>query len=253
MAELVAKRLTVFRGESLLVDAASFTLAPGELVVLLGPNGAGKTTLIRAALGLLQVRSGSAKLNGTNTRQLSPSERARQIAYLPQVRQLAWPNQVKDVVSLGRFSHGAVLGKLTGRDAAAVERVLAACDLKPLAHRKADTLSGGELARVHCARAFATEAPLLIADEPTAALDPWHQFRNLDLIESFVREGGGALLVLHDFELAARYATRLLWMKDGRIVEDGSPAKTLTAERLSEVYRIAAHVESGRVVQEGAL
>ena len=253
MTDLVAKCLTLETNGAKLVDAASFKVSPGELVVLLGPNGAGKTSLIRSALGLVAPTSGTAEMDGQNTRQLSPIERARKIAYLPQIRPLAWPNQVHDVVSLGRFSHGAVLGKLTGSDAVAVDRAMVACDLTHLAYRSTDSLSGGELARVHCARALATQAPLLIADEPTAALDPRHQFRILDLIDNYVGDGGGALIVLHDIELAARYATRLIWMKGGKIVADGSPAETLTAERLSDVYRVVARVDGDRVIMDGAL
>jgi iron complex transport system ATP-binding protein len=253
MTELKATKLSLQKDGATLVDSASFTLSPGELVILLGPNGAGKTSLIRTALGLQAPTAGTATLNGADTDQLSPSARARQVAYLPQIRPLAWPNQVQDVVALGRFSHGAVLGKLTGSDAVAVDEAIAACDLTHLANRSTDSLSGGELARVHCARAFATQARLLIADEPTAALDPRHQFRILDLIKTFVDEGGGALLVLHDIELAARYATRLIWMKDGKIVADGTPADTLTAERLSDVYRVTARMDGGRLVMDGAL
>ncbi|MEL7113685.1 MAG: ABC transporter ATP-binding protein, partial [Pseudomonadota bacterium] len=104
-----------------------------------------------------------------------------------------------------------------------------------------------------CARAFATEAPLLIADEPTAALDPRHQFRILDLIKTYVDKGGGALLVLHDIELAARYATRLIWMKQGRIVANGSVTETLTADRLANVYGVAAQVDGQKVMMDGAL
>lgn len=253
MTKLLAKDLTLKAGDATLVERASFSLSPGELVILLGPNGAGKTSLIRSALGLQTPTSGTAALGDRDTVKLSPIERARQIAYLPQIRPLAWPNRVHDVVSLGRFSHGAALGKLSATDAAAVDRAIVACDLTHLAHRATDSLSGGELARVHCARAFASEAPLLVADEPTAALDPRHQFRILDLIQTYVREGGGALLVLHDIDLAARYATRLLWMKEGEIIADGSPADTLTPQRLSDVYRISARIEAGRIIMDGAL
>jgi len=253
MTDLKATSLSLHIDGATLVDDASFTLSPGELVILLGPNGAGKTSLIRTALGLQAPSAGSATIGDADTRQLSPSERARQIAYLPQTRPLAWPNQVQDVVSLGRFSHGATLGKLTGADAEAVDRAIVACDLTHLANRSTESLSGGELARVHCARAFATQAQLLVADEPTAALDPRHQFRILDLIKTFVDEGGGALLVLHDIDLAARYATRLIWMKDGKIVADGPPTETLTPERLSEVYRVTARMDGGRLIMDGAL
>jgi iron complex transport system ATP-binding protein len=106
---------------------------------------------------------------------------------------------------------------------------------------------------MHCARAFAAEAPLLIADEPTGALDPRHQFRILDLIKSFVDEGGGALVVLHDIQLAARYASRLIWMQAGRIIADGPPAETLTAERLESVYGVRARVDGTRIEMDGAL
>ncbi|MEL6472534.1 MAG: ABC transporter ATP-binding protein [Pseudomonadota bacterium] len=251
MTSLVASDISLKAKEVVLVEGASFHLTPGELIVLLGPNGAGKTSLIRASLGLERPSSGTATLGGVETQSLSPVTRARSIAYLPQIRPLAWPNTVRDVVALGRFSHGAALGRLNARDAEAVTRAISACDLENLAHRRADTLSGGELARMHCARAFAAEAPLLIADEPTSALDPRHQFRILDLIAAFVAQGGGALVVLHDIQWAARYASRLIWMKDGRILADGPPAETLTAERLETVYGIRASVEGLRVDMVG--
>ena len=142
---------------------------------------------------------------------------------------------------------------MRGADRQAVERAVAACDLENLANRSTATLSGGELARVHCARAFAAEAPLLIADEPVAELDPYHQFRVMDLIRAFVGQGGGALVVLHDVVLARRYATRLMWMKGGRIVADGPPATTLNAARLEEIYGVRGRVEGDRVELEGPL
>ena len=172
---------------------------------------------------------------------------------MPQQRPLAWPNTVRDVVSLGRYAYGAAPGRLSAKDAAAVDAAIARCDLTGLAHRQTDTLSGGELARVHCARAFAAEAPLLIADEPVAALDPRHQFRIMDIIADFVAAGGGALVVLHDITLAARYASRMIWMKQGRIVADGAPEETLTAARMAEVYGVQARVDGRRVEIEGAV
>ena len=253
MTNLRASNIPIDIGENSLVSDASFALNPGELTVLLGPNGAGKTSLLRGALNLQAITSGISELAGKAMTNLSPSERARQIAYLPQIRPLAWPNRVYDVVALGRFSHGATPGRLSAKDAEAVDRALSDCDLQYLRDRATHTLSGGELARVHCARAFATEAPLLIADEPTAALDPRHQFRILDLIKAYVDRGGGALLVLHDIELAARYATRLIWMKQGRIVANGSVAETLTAQRLGDVYGFAAQVDGQNVIMDGAL
>ncbi|MEM6627763.1 MAG: ABC transporter ATP-binding protein [Pseudomonadota bacterium] len=251
MTELVAKDLRLTVDNAALLDMASFRLAPREFVALLGPNGAGKTSLIRTSLGLETPSSGSATLGGENTAELSPIRRASRIAYLPQIRPLAWPSRVRDVVALGRFSHGAALGRLRGADAAAVARAISACDLEHLAERNADTLSGGERARMHCARAFAAEAPLLIADEPIAALDPRHQFRILDLIADYVARGGGALVVLHDVQLAARYASRLIWMKEGRIVADGPPSETLTSTRLESVFGVRARIDGIQISMDG--
>ena len=245
--------MTVCAGPVKLVEAASFNLAAGELVALLGPNGAGKTSLLRGVIGLAPRESGHARIDGQDTADMQPRKRARQLAYLPQNRPLAWPNPVRDVVALGRFSHGAALGRLRGTDRQAVQSALAACDLDKLARRSTSTLSGGELARVHCARAFAAEAPLLIADEPVAELDPYHQFRVMDLIRDFVDQGGGALVVLHDVVLARRYADRFLWMKDGRIVADGSPAETLSAERLAQIYGVRGHIDGERLDLLGPL
>ncbi len=225
-----------------LLHDATLTLAPGELVALLGPNGAGKTTLLRTALGLLPATSGTVTLDGRPLANLSASERARAVAYLPQAREIAWPIAVRDVVALGRFAHGATLGRLSPEDAAAVDRVMADCELTAFAHRRADTLSGGEAARMHLARALAGEAALVLADEPVAALDPLHAHRVLGLLRDATRTDQGVLTVLHDLNLAAAYADRLVWMADGRIVADGTVADTLTAARVRAVYGVEAEV-----------
>ncbi len=252
MTELSVQELSVTAETGTLVESASFTLAPGQLVALLGPNGAGKTTLLRAALGLIPAQSGHARLDGVDTARMRPIVRARQVSYLPQTRPLAWPSIVRDVVALGRYAHGVTLGRLGERDSQAVDAALDACDLTAFAQRHTDTLSGGELARVHCARVFAAGAPLLVADEPVAALDPLHQHQVMGLIRLFVEAGGGALVVLHDISLAARFADRLIWMKAGRILADGSPRETLTPERLRTVYGVRARVEAHTdVVIEG--
>ena len=253
MTELLIRDLVVEAAGTPLVREATLRLRPGELVALLGPNGAGKTSLVRGALGLHRPRSGTACLDGTSTLDLSPADRARRVAYLPQQRPLAWPSRVRDVIALGRFAHGARLGRLGASDAQAVDRALRDCGLETLAERSCDTLSGGELARVHCARAFAAATPLLIADEPIAALDPHHQFRILDLFKAYVAQGGGALLILHDVALAARYATRLVWMKAGRLVADGPVEETLSVARLAEVYGIRAQVSGRTVTLDNAL
>ncbi|MBN2971817.1 ABC transporter ATP-binding protein [Roseomonas aeriglobus] len=229
---------------------AGLSVAPGELVVLLGPNGAGKTTLLQLLLGLAVPDAGTAEIDGRPAAAIAPIERARRISYLPQARPIAWPACVRDIVALGRFAYGAS-GRLRGQDAAAVDRALTACDLTAFAGRRADTLSGGEAARMHLARALAAEAPVIVADEPVASLDPRHQHRVLALLAQFVADGGGALVVLHDLDLAARYADRLVWMADGRIVADGPVAETMTEERVAAVYGVRARMTGDGIAVTG--
>ncbi|WP_017671598.1 ABC transporter ATP-binding protein [Blastomonas sp. AAP53] len=225
-----------------LIEGASLSLEPGELVVLLGPNGAGKSSLLRVALGLVRPDSGEALIGGQPAESLSSRDRARAVTYLPQVRDLAWPIRVRDVVALGRFAYGAAPERLGQTDAEAIVQAMAACDLIELADRATDTLSGGELARVHIARALASQAPLMLADEPVASLDPRHQHSVMRLIRGFVDRGGGALVVLHDLDLAALHADRLVWMADGRTVTSGTVADTMTPHWITAIYGVRATV-----------
>ena len=225
-----------------ILNGVSFEFSQGELIALLGPNGAGKTSLLRCALGMETSYSGNISINGQSPRDMSANARARLVSYLPQTRPIAWPITVADTVALGRFAHGVRLGKLHPSDAKAVAAVIEACNLQHLQHRRVDTLSGGELARVHCARAFVAHAPLLLADEPIVALDPKHQYKVMALIRDYVNAGGGALIVLHDVELAARFADRLVWLKAGAILADGTPIDTFTQQRMAEVYGVTARI-----------
>lgn len=243
MAELRVQGLEVHLAGRPVIRSLDLALAGGELVAVLGPNGAGKSTVLRAIMGLVSHASGEIRLDDADPTHLPARERARRIAYLPQTRSLAWPVRVRDLVALGRFAHGASLHAPTGEDARAIQRALTACTLETLADRRADTLSGGELSRVHVARALAAETPLLLADEPVAALDPRHQFHIMSLIRDYVDRGNGAMVVLHEAALAARFADRIVWLKDGGIVADGPPDESLTAERLREVYAVRATVQ----------
>ena len=247
MSELVVSGLNVTKsGQRLLIDAG-ITLRQGELVALVGPNGAGKTTLLRSILGL-EKSSGKVTLNGQSLSELSSIQRARQIAYLPQQRQLAWPNRVQDIVSLGRFAHGTSLGKLGPRDQQAVDHAIRACDLEDYVGRRAHTLSGGELGRVHCARAFASQSQFLLADEPVAALDPLHQHKIMSLFRRYVDQSGGALVVLHDIALAAQFADRFVWMKNGHILPQSASTPDISEQRLAEVYGMKTEITGQNIV-----
>jgi iron complex transport system ATP-binding protein len=224
--------LTVSRGAQPVVSDVSFAVGPQEFVGLIGPNGAGKTSLLRASLGLLPS-TGTSSLA-----ELDPKARARAAAWLPQNREIAWPVDVKSVVTLGRLPHLPRGTSMADADAEAIQRALRAMDLADMAHRRATELSGGEQARVLIARALAQETPLLMADEPISGLDPAHQFSTMQMFADLAQDGRGIVTALHDLSLAARFCTRLLLLDKGRLVADGPPEDVLTTENVAGVFRI---------------
>jgi iron complex transport system ATP-binding protein len=241
MTLLAVENLTVHRGPCPVVDRVSAAIGEGELVGLIGPNGAGKTTLMRAALGLIRAE-GAVSLGGVPLARLSPRERALRAAYLPQEREIAWPVRVETLVGLGRTPH-LPPGRAPGpADHAAVEAALARMDLLAFRDRAATELSGGERARTLIARALGQEAPLLLADEPAAGLDPAHQLQLMAALRDLAAAGRGVLVSLHDLGLAARWCARLILMDHGRLVADGAPEDVLTPDRLAAVYGITAHI-----------
>lgn len=240
MADLVMREAHVVLSKRVVLQSVSLRVQAGECVLLIGANGAGKTTLLRAALGAAALTAGSVSLDGQDPARMSPMQRARKAAYLPQARPLAWPLKVRDVVALGRFAYGAGVARETAQDAAAIEQALARCALSDLAQRRSDELSGGELARVHIARALAAQAPLLLADEPIAALDPRHALSVLGVIRSFCDQGGAALVTIHDVALAARFATRVIVLADGHIIADGAPDAVITPALMQRAFGVLA-------------
>ncbi len=238
MSLLELTDLTVTRRGAPVLGPVSLRIGAGTVVGLLGPNGAGKTTLMRAALGLIPA-TGSIRLGGTDHTTLDPMARARAVAHVPQDREIAWPITVANLVGLGRLPHPEASEPDNAR---AIEAALEMMDLASLKHRPATELSGGERARALIARALAQDAPLLIADEPTAGLDPSHALTLMARLRRMARLGRGVLVSLHDLGLAARWCDRIVLMEAGRIVADGTPAEVLTPARLETVYGIRAHI-----------
>lgn len=227
------------RGKTVLRDI-SFSVGPGEFVGLLGPNGAGKSTLLRALLGLVPSH-GAVAIAGRPSGAMSAAERARLVAYLPQEREIGWGIPVEDVVALGRMPHRPAFAGIGNDDLQAIERAIERMEVEDLRHRPATELSGGEKARVLIARALAQEAPLLLADEPTAGLDPSHQIALMRIFAALAAEGHAIVASLHDLGLAARWCSRLFLVEQGAIVADGAPAEVLTAERLRQVYGVESY------------
>jgi len=238
MIDLKVDSLTVTRGERALLRGVSFAAGAGAFIGVLGPNGAGKSTLLRALAGLEKPGAGEVNLDGFPVEKMPPRLRARALAYLPQSRDIHWAVTAEAVVSLGRFSYGAP-HRLGPADRAAVEAAIAAADCGSFRSRVASTLSGGELARIHLARALAAGTKLLIADEPTAALDLRHALSIIALLRGKAEEGGLVIAALHDLDLARRYCTRAIIVNDGAIVADGAPEEALSEEIVRQVFGVA--------------
>lgn len=240
---LEADGIGVTRGGRRVLEAVTCRLAPGELLAVLGPNGAGKTTLLRALAGLQAVDAGAVRFGGRPLGSLGAHERARGIAYLPQGGTVSWPLPVQAVVALGRIPHGAEPDDLRERDARAVAQAMRATDVEQFAGRSAMALSGGERARVLLARALAVEAPVLLCDEPVAALDPRHQLAVMNVLRAEARHGRAVVVVMHDLALAARFADRVLILGGGRALATGTPAAVLTAPALAAAFGIEVLTE----------
>lgn len=239
---LVADEIEVRYENRVAVRATTLTLEPGTLVALVGPNGAGKSTLLRALAGLVP-HTGAVTWRGTPVARLDGRTRACTVAYLPQDPPVHWPLAAAEVVNLGRLPHRAYGAENSVADDAATTRAMRQTDTLAFAARSVLQLSVGERARVLLARALAVEAPVLLADEPIAMLDPYHQLDVMRSLREYATGGSGAesrlvVAVLHDLGLAARFCDRVLLMNGGAVVGDGSPDATLTAAAIRTHYRV---------------
>ncbi|MBX3446154.1 MAG: ABC transporter ATP-binding protein [Parvibaculaceae bacterium] len=241
---LAIENLHASLGQARVIRGVSLSVEGPRFIGLIGPNGVGKTTLVRAIAGLIPFE-GEVMLDGRPLAALKPRERARLMSYLAQGAGSHWPLEVSRLVALGRLPHLAPFARPAAADEAAITRAMHLAGVEEFIGRDVLTLSGGERARVLLARALAVEAPLLLVDEPVAALDPYHQLRIMEVLRAYADEGRTVIAVLHDLTLAARHCDRLILLDNGKVKADGTPSDVLTPENLRETYRIEARIGEG--------
>lgn len=239
---LAARDLALGYGGTRIVDSLSLEVPSGRFTVIVGANACGKSTLLRGLARLLVPEGGEVLLDGKAIHRLPTREVATCMSVLPQTPVAPDGITVADLVARGRYPHQGWLRRWGAGDDEAVEAALAATGCADLAGRLVDELSGGQRQRVWIAMALAQRTELLLLDEPTTFLDISHQVEVLDLVADLVRAGRTVVAVLHDLNLAGRYADHMVAMRGGRVVAEGPPAEVVVPEVIAEVFGIACEV-----------
>ncbi|HPG20955.1 MAG TPA: heme ABC transporter ATP-binding protein, partial [Flexilinea sp.] len=231
--------VSVHYGDQPVVQNISFDIRQGKVMVLIGPNGSGKTTIIRGITGSVKLSGGQIKYDGKNLADLSETERAKYLSVVPQNSLLPDGFSVYETVAMGRTPYLGLLGKLSEEDRRRVDEAIRETAISDLRKKDVRSLSGGEQQRVILARALAQDTPVMILDEPTTHLDLNHTIGILSLVRNLSREKGTAvLIVLHDLNLAARFADEIIILKQGNILAMGTPEEVLTENNLTTVYHV---------------
>lgn len=234
--------LQVKYGQKHVLHSIDFSAKAKEFIVILGPNGSGKSTLLHALSGVVPTVQGNIWLCDTALHTLSAQKRARHVAVVPQRLDILPRMTVHDMVLLGRYPHLSWFGMYNSHDHAAVHTALQETNAAALASRYIQELSGGELQRVLLARAFAQESPILLLDELNAGLDMARMVELFDVLDSKRQAGFCVVAVMHDINMAALYATRLIGLKHGQICFDGAVHKVFTQKNLCELYNTKIHI-----------
>ena len=243
MSRLEARGVDLSYDERMVVEDLSLTIPDGRITAIVGPNACGKSTLLRAMARILRPRRGAVLLDGKSIHEFPTREVARRLGLLPQSPVAPQGIRVNDLVSRGRTPYQSLFRQWSDRDETAVREAMAATGIAHLADRMVDELSGGQRQRVWIAMILAQQTGLLLLDEPTTFLDIAHQIEVLDMVSGLIRDWKRTIvIVLHDLNLACRYAHHLVAMRDGRVVSVGTPDEVITAEMVAAVFGIEAMV-----------
>ena len=244
MIGLEFRQVSFSYSDGMVLGDVDLSVSPGEMVGLLGPNGSGKTTLLKLASGILKPGQGDIRLDDSDLNRLSRRAVARTVAVMPQQFHMPFAFTVAEVVMLGRTPFIRTLAGETAADREAVNTALATAGIGDLEERRFDELSGGERQKVVLAMTLAQQPSLLLLDEPTQHLDITHQVEILERVRSLNREQGITVIAaMHDLNLASLYFDRLVLLKEGRVVIDGTPEQVITEDMLLEVYAASVSVE----------
>ena len=224
-----------------IVKSVSLEVYPGEVLALVGPNGAGKSSILSLLAGDSEATTGRAMLGDKDVTKYRPDEAARLRAVLLQANQVSFPFSVEEVVEMGRAPWART--PQIAEDDDAIEEALRLADVGHLSERVFTQLSGGERARVSLARVLAQRTPLVLLDEPTAALDLKHQESVMETLRGLANQGRAVVVVIHDLSVAAGYADRVAMVVEGKLEAIGSPSEVIVAERVSRVYGVEVDIE----------
>ncbi|MCA9448802.1 MAG: ABC transporter ATP-binding protein [Candidatus Omnitrophica bacterium] len=236
-----------------LIQGANLAVNEGEVTALVGPNGSGKSTLLKLLCRLWRPTEGTVALDGKDLQTYSAREIAKRITIVQQSLTLRYSFTVLEVVAMGRYPHTGRIGRLSEMDLQIVESAMEKADVLPLADRHANRLSGGELQRVLLARCLATEASIILLDEPTSNLDLSHALDVLHLCRELAHEGKSVAIALHDLSSALRFADQVAVLSSGRVIDSGPTDAVLSPEKIQSVFSVRAERVRASTGQEGFL
>ncbi|WP_143321772.1 ABC transporter ATP-binding protein [Clostridium sp. HBUAS56010] len=243
MKEFKTEHVGVAYGETTIIQDLSFEIPVGKITSIIGPNGCGKSTLLKTIGRIMKARKGAVYLDGKDIHTLSSREFAKKLAILPQMPVAPEGLTAEELVSYGRYAHQRGFGKLSARDKEVVAWALEVTGLSTFGTRNVDHMSGGQRQRVWIAMALAQQTDVILLDEPTTYLDVAYQLEVLELLEDLNKKHGCTIvMVLHDINLASRYADYLIALKKGSIVKEGTPQQVITKDMLKEVYQIESDI-----------